>query len=107
MSSTPLAIRDLGSPPSVHRLPRRAIALAAALALSCAKGAARPDAPRDVLHYPAWIATLGEQLLVVNLDQDLAYDAGALVAVDGSAAGATSGAVLGGVPVPNMAGELL
>lgn len=107
MPSTPLAIRDLGSPPPVHRFPHLAIALAASLALSCAKGATRPDAPKDVLHYPAWIAAFGQQLLVVNLDQDLAYDAGAVVAVDGSAASATSGAVLGGVPVPNMAGQLL
>jgi hypothetical protein len=106
MSLTPLAPRDYGSLVPVPGRPLRPILVAAALLLSCAKGATLPDAPRDVLHYPAWIATLGDQLLVVNLDQDLAYDNGALVAIDASTTSATSGRILGGIPLPNMAGQV-
>lgn len=98
----------------MHRPTFLSIALALTLsALACAKGAMRPSAPDQELHYPAWMAALGDhQLLVVNLDQDLAFDSGALVALDASAPDPTPGAnnarpVLNGVAVPNMAGQLL
>ena len=109
MPSTPLAAPETGLPPSVSRPPRRSLLLAAALLLSCAKGATRPDAPTDVLHYPAWIAAFGDhpdtaQLVIANLDQDLAYDNGALVALDTTT---LAGTFSGGLAVPNMPGRLL
>jgi hypothetical protein len=115
MSSTPIVTRDHGSPAHLQRPSLRWIALALSLGLACAKGASRPGAPDDVLHYPAWIAASGTELLVVNLDQDMAYENGALVAIDAfpgmltsPAAGATNARqAKAGVPVPNMAGQLL
>ncbi len=112
MRSTPLAPLDRASPPAVLR-PSPALLLAAALLVSCAKGATRPNAPTDVLHYPAWIAAVGpaslsglshDQLLIANLDQDLAYDNGAVVAFDPTI---QDGAFLDAVAVPNMAGQVL
>lgn len=104
--------RDYGSALPVHGLPHRSLLLALALALACAKGASRPNAPTDRLHFPAWIASSGEQLLVVNLDQNLAYENGAVVALDPvpAASGDPNRPASGlgpGVPVPNMAGKLL
>lgn len=107
MPLTPLDTREYGSPLPVHCLPPRSLLLAATLLLCCAKGATRPDAPTDVLHYPAWIAAIGtHHLLVANLDQDLAYDNGALVALDTTAT-PPADPFLGGVAVPNMVGQLL
>jgi hypothetical protein len=102
MSLTTLDIQDYGSPLPVSPLLKGFLPVALALSLACARGAVLPPAPTDKLHYPAWMATFGDQLLVVNLDQDLAYDDGALVAL-----GQTDGLVSGGVPAPNMAGKLL
>jgi hypothetical protein len=108
MPLTLLATRGYGSPSPVQGSPLRPILLALTMLLACAKGATLPEAPSTVLHYPAWIATFHDQelnsdkLLVANLDQDLAYDNGALVAID-----PTSGEVLGGVPLPNMAGQFV
>src|SRR5512138_2128372 len=66
MSLTPIETRGYGLPPTVHRSLRcRSLLLLLALLVSCARGASRPEAPTSLLHYPAWIATLGGQLLVV------------------------------------------
>lgn len=126
MTLTPLRTRGYGLPLPVHRTLRRTAPIALALLLACAKAADLPSGPTSVLHYPAWIDTLpgatpsDGKLLVVNLDQDLAYDGGAVVAiagVDGSLLNpsATSssttpdpdGSITGGVSVPNMAGQML
>jgi hypothetical protein len=124
MSSTLLPTRHYGSPGPLLRASPPSIALGLALLLlACAKGATLPNAPSDVLHYPAWMAyfestaadsPIRRQLLVVNLDQDLAYNNGAVVAIDASPNLETPGPgasnarqVLGGVAVSNMAGRLL
>ncbi len=83
----------------LHSLPA-----AIALLLACAKAGEQPSPPLDRLHYPAWLATWEDQLLVVNLDQNLAYSAGTLVAFDDSD---TAGVLRGGLPVPNVAGKIL
>jgi len=85
----------------VHRLPSRSILVALAILSACSKGPELGAGPTTILHYPAWIAAFGDQLLVVNLDQDLAYLGGAVVAIS-----TTDGTISGGVPVPDMAGKL-
>ena len=101
MPLTPLSRQGYGLPLLVHRIPSRSILAALAILWACSKGPDLAPGPSTTLHYPAWIAAFGDQLLVVNLDQDLAYQGGAVVAVS-----TTDGIISGGVTVPNMAGKL-
>lgn len=117
MTLTPLRTRGYGLPLPVLRTLRRTAPLALALLLACAKAADLPSGPTSVLHYPAWIDTLpgatpsDGMLLVVNLDQDLAFDGGAVVAIAGdpdlTSTTIQGGSISGGVSVPNMAGQML
>lgn len=83
------------------------------LVAGCAKDGNRPPAPLQELHYPAWLATttapgLEDKLLVVNLDQDLFYANGSMVALQASATDSVAGAQVDrGIQVPYMAGQLL
>ncbi len=100
MSLTALDPGRYGSPLPVHALSRSLPAVLALLA-ACAQGANREDAPLDRVHYPAGAAFSDGQLLVVNTDQDLAYEGGSLLAFDPD-----TGEPQGGVAVPYMAGRL-
>jgi hypothetical protein len=104
MTLTPRATRVYGSPLSVRTLLLRSLPAALALLLACAKAGEQPTPPLDRLHYPAWLATWEDQLLVVSLDQNLAYSGGSVVSFDD---GDTTGTVLGGLEVPNVAGKIL
>ena len=90
--------------------PTRLILPALALTLACARGPSLAEFPSDRLHFPAWLAhftdpTRGDQLLVVNLDQDLAYQDGSLLSLQLPPVANPS--VTGSVGVPNLAGQLL
>jgi hypothetical protein len=104
MTLTPRAPRVYGSPLSVRTLLLRCLPAAIALLLACAKAGEQPPPPLDRLHFPAWLATWEDQLLVVSLDQDLAHSAGTLVAFDDRD---TAGVLRGGMEVPNVAGKIL
>jgi hypothetical protein len=65
-----------GSPLAVRSLPTRASLVVFAVLLACAKAGTQPPPPLTELHYPAWMAAWEDQLLVVNIDQDLAYGGG-------------------------------
>lgn len=101
MPLTHLGTRRYGSRLPVHAHLSRSFPVALALLLACAEGGDRPAAPLDRLHYPAWVALSGDQLLVVNGDQDLAYEGGSLLGLD-----STSGEIRGGVALPYMSGRL-
>lgn len=103
MTLTPRATRVYGSSLSVRTLLLRSLPAAIALLLACAKAGEQPPPPLDRLHYPAWLATWEDQLLVVSLDQNLAYSAGSLVAFDDTD---TAGTLRGGMEVPNVAGMI-
>jgi hypothetical protein len=101
MSSTDLDTRRDGSPLHVRVPMLRCLPVALALLLACSRGADRGDAPRDALHYPAWLSVSGDQLLVVNTDQDLAFDGGSIIGLDPAA-----GTIAGSEALPYMAGKL-
>jgi hypothetical protein len=101
MSLTALGTRRYGSRLPVHALGSRSLLLALALLAACSKGAQRPVAPLEELHFPAWVALHDGQLLVVNDDQDLAFLGGSIVSLD-----RTANTFGGGAPVPYMAGKV-
>lgn len=109
MPSSPLDPRSSGSIAVHAPLPRLLpAALALFLTLGCAKDGERPEAPLDRLHFPAWLATttaegFADTLLVVNLDQNLAFTGGSVVSVNTAVAAPPEG----GLPLPSMAGQLL
>jgi hypothetical protein len=104
MSLTALDPRRYGLPLHVRPTLPRFLPLALALGLACSKGAERPVAPLDQVHYPAWLALQDNQLLAVSLDQDLLYLGGSMVSLDVAPGG--TGQILAGVPLPYMAGKL-
>ena len=106
MSLTPQGTRVYGSPLAVRPLLLRSLPAVLALLLACAKAAEQPSPPLAGLHYPAWLASFEDELLVVSLDQDLAYQGGSLVAFDDDPSSPTDGNALGGVEVPNLAGMI-
>lgn len=101
--------RGYGSRPTVPALSRStplALALAAALAACGAPPSADP-APLDRFTFPIALGLVGEDLLVVSTNFDLAYDiedGGSVIAVDAAASPAAVRG--GGVRIPSFAGEL-
>jgi hypothetical protein len=103
MSLTARRTHGYGSPLSVRPLPTRASLVVLTLLLACAKAGTQPPPPVEQLHFPAWMAAWDDandptpqpQLLVVNIDQDLAYSGGWVTAID--AGEADAGKPLGGV----------
>ncbi len=86
------------------------LALALSLGLACSRTGERPAAPEGELHYPAWLGTskvLANRLFAVNLDQDLAFDNGSLVALDPTASPPAPLFEPAAVAVPNLAGKML
>ncbi len=115
MSLTARRTHGYGSPLSVRPLPTRASLVVLTLLLACAKAGVQPPPPVEQLHYPAWMAAWDNagiptqpQVLVVNLDQDLAYSGGWVTAFDSTSEDTSGvGRPLGGAEVPNVAGKVM
>jgi hypothetical protein len=107
MTLTPRGTHGYGSPLPVRPFLTRAAPVALSLLLACARAGSQPSPRVDTLHYPAWMASYegGDQLLVVNIDQDLSYDAGWISAFPRAATASTE--VQGGGDVPNVAGKVM
>ncbi|HVO19038.1 MAG TPA: hypothetical protein VMU15_07270 [Anaeromyxobacter sp.] len=109
MTLTARGTHGYGSPLSVRSLLTRASPLALSLLLACAKAGLQPAPKLDWLHYPAWMAAYADQdqLLVVNIDQDLAFSDGWVTGFDRGSDTPGTGVVLGGADVPNVAGKIM